>query len=261
MTNPNASLYDRLGGVYAMGDTDSMAIVATERGGLVLASEVGDWRRFATAGRFMGAVGLVPSEYSSGGSVSRGSITKAGNGHVRDQLVEAAWAYQHRPAVGATLQRRQQRCEDPEFPAQHVSQSAGILLWISSSQMRADMSEGARQSPRGESDPPAATFGDVFANFATAPLQPWAATLKAGQRDWFPRAGTTVLGYYSKIDGSVQPYALTLPEGVNPHDGNRWPLHLVLHGRANEMNEVNFVSLPRTAASCRALGRPADSPT
>jgi transposase len=82
----------------------------TELGGLVLASEVGDWRRFATAGRFMGAVGLVPSEYSSGGSVSRGSITKAGNGHVRDQLVEAAWAYQHRPAVGATLQRRQQRC-------------------------------------------------------------------------------------------------------------------------------------------------------
>jgi hypothetical protein len=30
---------------------------------------------------------------------------------------------------------------------------------ISSSQVRADMSEGARQSPRGDNDPPADTLG------------------------------------------------------------------------------------------------------
>ncbi|MGH8895894.1 MAG: hypothetical protein ACRDZ4_02455 [Egibacteraceae bacterium] len=34
-------------------------------------------------------------------------MTKAGNEHVRTQLVESAWAYQHRPAVGVTLRRRQ----------------------------------------------------------------------------------------------------------------------------------------------------------
>ena len=35
-------------------------------------------------------------------------MTKAGNTHVRTQLVESAWAYQHRPAIGVTLARRQQ---------------------------------------------------------------------------------------------------------------------------------------------------------
>jgi hypothetical protein len=30
-----------------------------------------------------------------------------GNGHVRTQLIESAWAYQHHAAVGAELKRRQ----------------------------------------------------------------------------------------------------------------------------------------------------------
>jgi transposase len=77
-------------------------------GGLTIASEVGDWRRFANAPAFMGFTGLVPSEYSSGESVRRGHITRAGNAHLRTQLVESAWAYQHRPALGAQLRGRQQ---------------------------------------------------------------------------------------------------------------------------------------------------------
>jgi transposase len=76
-------------------------------GGLTIASEVGDWRRFPTARTFMGFTGLVPSEYSSGASVHRGHITKAGNAHLRTQLVESAWAYQHRASLGAVLRRRQ----------------------------------------------------------------------------------------------------------------------------------------------------------
>ena len=40
--------------------------------------------------------------------MSRGHLTKAGNAHLRCQLVESAWAYQHRPAVGAVLRRRQE---------------------------------------------------------------------------------------------------------------------------------------------------------
>ena len=43
----------------------------------------------------------MPSEYSSGESVHRGRITKAGS-------VESAWCYQHRPNLGLTLRRRQQ---------------------------------------------------------------------------------------------------------------------------------------------------------
>jgi transposase len=71
----------------------------TRLGALTLAAEVADWRRFAHAGQFMGFCGLVPSEYSSGASVHRGRLTKAGNAHPRAQLVESAWSYQHRPSV------------------------------------------------------------------------------------------------------------------------------------------------------------------
>lgn len=88
----------------------------TELGGLTLASEVCDWRRFPTAGRFMAFTGLTPSEYSSGGRTSRGGITHAGNGHLRTQLVEAAWSYRSRPAVGTTLRQRQEGL-DPEVVA------------------------------------------------------------------------------------------------------------------------------------------------
>ena len=38
----------------------------------------------------------------------RGEITKAGNVHVRTQLVESAWAYRYQPNVSANLRRRQQ---------------------------------------------------------------------------------------------------------------------------------------------------------
>lgn len=73
-----------------------------------ITSEVGDFTQFARAASFMAFVGLTPSEHSSGQHQWRGSITKAGNAHVRRVLVEAAWHYRHRPAVGATLRHRQQ---------------------------------------------------------------------------------------------------------------------------------------------------------
>ncbi len=55
----------------------------------------------------MGFTGLVPAEYSSGERVRRGSITKTGSGPARTTLIEAAWAYRHKPAIGAALRRRQ----------------------------------------------------------------------------------------------------------------------------------------------------------
>jgi transposase len=80
----------------------------TRLGALTLAAEVADWRRFATASQFMGFCGLVPSEYSSGSTVHRGRLTKAGNAHLRAQLVESAWSYQHRPSLGRDIAVRQQ---------------------------------------------------------------------------------------------------------------------------------------------------------
>src|SRR3989454_10421176 len=56
----------------------------------------------------MAYLGLVPSEYSSGPSVRRGAITKAGNPHVRRLLAEAAWAYQGIPRIGRQHAYRQE---------------------------------------------------------------------------------------------------------------------------------------------------------
>ncbi len=56
----------------------------------------------------MAFTGLVPREHSSGAVRRQGSITKAGNAHVRRVLVEAAWAYRHRPAVRGKLAVRQE---------------------------------------------------------------------------------------------------------------------------------------------------------
>jgi transposase len=88
----------------------------TRLGALTLASEVCDWRRFPRAAAFTGFCGLVPSAYSSGTSTWRGHITKCGNAHLRGQLVESAWAYQHRPGVGVDLRGRQQGL-DPQVVA------------------------------------------------------------------------------------------------------------------------------------------------
>jgi transposase len=73
-----------------------------------LLAEVFDFRRFRSARALMAYLGLVPRECSSGEKERRGSITKAGNGHVRRYLVEAAWHNRSRPAVGLPLRRRRQ---------------------------------------------------------------------------------------------------------------------------------------------------------
>jgi transposase len=103
--------------------TDTVHRLAAYRGigdlsALLLTAEIIDWRRFATAPLFMGFTGLVPSEYSTGEATRRGHITKAGNRITRTVLVEAAHAYRHRPAVGATLKARQRR-----VPADTVARS------------------------------------------------------------------------------------------------------------------------------------------
>jgi transposase len=77
-----------------------------ELGALTIAVEVGDFTRFESAPAFMAFVGLVPSERSSGERRSQGSITKAGNAHLRRVLVEAAWHARRRPNIGPALAKR-----------------------------------------------------------------------------------------------------------------------------------------------------------
>jgi transposase len=72
-----------------------------------LCVEIGDFERFARAGRLMSFLGLVPCEHSSGEQRRQGQITKSGSRHARRLLVEAAWHYRRPPAKGVALRRRQ----------------------------------------------------------------------------------------------------------------------------------------------------------
>jgi Transposase IS116/IS110/IS902 family len=72
-----------------------------------LCAEVGDFARFSKPTLLSGFLGVVPSELTSKTKRRQGSITKAGPGHARRLLVEAAHHYRHRPFIGQTLARRQ----------------------------------------------------------------------------------------------------------------------------------------------------------
>ena len=52
--------------------------------------ESGDFKRFKKGNVYAAYIGLTPSEHSSGDSVVRGGISKAGNTHLRRLFVEAA---------------------------------------------------------------------------------------------------------------------------------------------------------------------------
>src|SRR5205823_6425862 len=69
-------------------------------------AEVGDFRRFTNARQLMAYLGLVPSEYSSGSTVRRAGITKAGNALARRVLIEGAWTYRMPARVSRKLHDR-----------------------------------------------------------------------------------------------------------------------------------------------------------
>jgi transposase len=73
---------------------------------VTVVAEVGDFRRFANARQLMAYLGLVPSEHSSGSSVRRGGITKAGNALARRVLIEGAWTYRMSARVSRKLYDR-----------------------------------------------------------------------------------------------------------------------------------------------------------
>ena len=69
-------------------------------------AEIGDLSRFQSPRELMAYLGLVPSEDSTGDTIKRGPITKAGNRRARRMLVECAWSYQHPPRVGQEKQEK-----------------------------------------------------------------------------------------------------------------------------------------------------------
>jgi transposase IS116/IS110/IS902 family protein len=99
---PEWSLAEVATALQAVRGIDLIAAVA------VLA-ELGDLSRFRNPRELMGYLGVVPSESSTGDTVKRGGITKAGNGRARRILVEAAWSYRYPPRVSRETWKAQAR--------------------------------------------------------------------------------------------------------------------------------------------------------
>lgn len=62
--------------------------------------------------------------------------------------------------------------------------------------------------------------------------------LKKGEAPWTTKKGLVVRAYRSKIDGSVQPYGLVIPE---TYAGGATRLDLWCHGRGETLSELAFV--------------------
>ncbi|HEU5119143.1 MAG TPA: alpha/beta hydrolase-fold protein, partial [Isosphaeraceae bacterium] len=67
-----------------------------------------------------------------------------------------------------------------------------------------------------------------------------AKLLAEGKTPWRDRPGGTAHGYVSEVDGSVQPYALYVPESYNGQTPMR--LDVVLHGRNGTLTESSFIA-------------------
>jgi predicted esterase len=69
-----------------------------------------------------------------------------------------------------------------------------------------------------------------------------AAQVTSGEAPWQNRTGHDVArAYRSRIDGSVQPYAVSTPADYGRDVRKKWRLDIVLHGRDSSISEVKFL--------------------
>jgi transposase len=127
---------------------------------MLLLAELHDVGRFTSPRALMAYVGLVPSEDSSGEKQRRGRITRTGNALVRRVLVETAWHYQHRPAIGVALARRR------------TGQPGGVIAIADKAQQR--LCRRFRKLAAGHKPAPkiAVAIARELAGFVWAALQP-----------------------------------------------------------------------------------------
>src|SRR5262245_34620665 len=69
-----------------------------------------------------------------------------------------------------------------------------------------------------------------------------AKALREGKSPWTAQTGYVLRGYVSKIDGSVQPYGLTVPAAFNPSEPGRYRLDVWCHGRGEKLTELAFLN-------------------
>ncbi len=112
---PDWSMAPLVGALRAMRGLDTISAV-------IFLASVGDLGRFEAPRQLMAYLGLVPSEQSSGTSVWRGGITKAGSSEARRMLVEAAWSYRYPPRLASEkvliVERQEKPVRDIAWKAQ-----------------------------------------------------------------------------------------------------------------------------------------------
>jgi hypothetical protein len=70
-----------------------------------------------------------------------------------------------------------------------------------------------------------------------------ADALILGQAPWTTAAGLVVRGFRSRVDGSIQPYGMVIPEGWTEKRSTRgMPLYSWCHGRGNTLSELAFLA-------------------
>jgi len=68
-----------------------------------------------------------------------------------------------------------------------------------------------------------------------------AEQLLNGSAPWTTQTGLVVRGYVSRIDGSVQPYGLVIPDSLSAQGAAPTRLDVWFHGRGENLSEVNFL--------------------
>ena len=67
--------------------------------------------------------------------------------------------------------------------------------------------------------------------------------LKKNQTPWLEGSGQKVLGFYSKIDGSAQPYGVEISDDLSTgQDQPSVPMWIWLHGRGDTSTDLHFIS-------------------
>ena len=68
-------------------------------------------------------------------------------------------------------------------------------------------------------------------------------SLKRDEVPWMQGAGWKVLGFFSAVDGSAQPYAVEVPEGLKWGAGEKAvPMWIWLHGRGDTATDLHFIA-------------------
>ena len=68
--------------------------------------------------------------------------------------------------------------------------------------------------------------------------------LEHGAASWPGTKGAVCRAYRSRVDGSIQPYCLWIPESYDPKRPSR--LDVILHGRSGTLTEVSFIASGQT---------------